>query len=209
MAIYREDLVDIELESGTLHRSRLNKEIGKVDNMANRYGVRLFRNGEPVNVEDCSVVGIFMAPDGQNIALGTSGMWGVSGNAAWVQLPQACYNVAGQFTLVIKVISPNATISETARIVDGTVIDTGADSVVIPVATLPTTEEILAAYAQWQAAAVGSVRFDVSQSLTEAEKERARNNIGAGSGSGGEPLLEALGLYVDSSGYTCQRLTGE
>lgn len=180
MAIYREDIVDIELESGSLHRSFMNRTIGKADNMANRFGVRLFRNGEPVNTESCQVTGIFMAPNGVNIAISGNDVTGKSGNTAWVQLPAACYNVEGQFSLAIRLIGPNAAITGTMRIVDGVVNNTGADDVVVPTSRLPTTDEILAAYEDWQENVVGSVRFDITQSLTDAQKETARSNIGAG-----------------------------
>ena len=176
MAVYREDLADIELESGTLHRSFLNRAIGKGDNLANRFGVRLFRNGEPVNVSLASCQGIFMAPNGQNILISGSSLTGVSGNTAWVQLPQACYNVEGQFALAIKVIGDGVT--GTMRIVDGTVDNTGTDGAVAPTGTVPTYQEVLAVYDQMLAAKAGSVRYDIDQDLTKAQRTQARDNIG-------------------------------
>ena len=64
MAIYKEDIADIELNSGTIHRAFLNKTIGEGDALANWFGVRLFRDGEPVSAESASVTGLFIAPDG-------------------------------------------------------------------------------------------------------------------------------------------------
>lgn len=173
MGVYREDLVDIELESGSIHRSFLNHSIGKGDNLGNRFGVRLYRNGEPVNLGTASCMGVFMAPDGTNIAL-TSQYTG--GNIAFVTLPQACYNVEGQFTLSIKVIQDG--ITETMRIVDGIVDNTGVDGAVAPVATIPTYQEILAVYDQMLAAKAGSVRYDIDQDLSTAQRAQARSNIG-------------------------------
>ncbi len=176
MEVYREDLVEIELESGTLHRSFLNRSIGKGDNLANRFGVKLFRNGEPVNAELAVCQGIFMAPNGQNILVSGSGFTGVSGNAAWVQLPQACYNVEGQFTLAIKVIGDGVT--GTMRIVDGTVDNTGTEGAVAPTGTVPTYQEVLAVYQQMLEAKAGAVRYDIEQDLTKEQRIRARDNIG-------------------------------
>ena len=173
MAVYREDLVDIELESGTIHRSFLNHSIGKGDNMGNRFGVRLFRNGEPVNIGAASCIGLFMAPNGNNIALSSQY---TGGNVAYVTLPQACYNVEGQFSLAIKVIQDG--ITETMRIVDGIVDNTGVDGAVAPVAAVPTYQEILAVYDQMLAAKAGSVRYDIDQELTTAQRAQARSNIG-------------------------------
>ena len=70
MAVYREEIIDIDLDrNGSLHRSFMNHAIGKGDNLENRYGVRLFRNGVPVNLGAATCQGIFMAPDGTNIAI--------------------------------------------------------------------------------------------------------------------------------------------
>ncbi len=173
MAVYREDLVDVELESGTIHRSFLNHSIGKGDNLENRFGVRLYRNGEPVNLGTASCIGLFMAPDGTNIALSSQY---AGGNIAYVTLPQACYSVEGQFTLAIKVIQDGVT--GTMRIVDGVVNNTGVDSPVAPVGTVPTYQEILAVYDQMLEAKAGAVRYDIEQELTKAQRTQARNNIG-------------------------------
>ena len=49
-------------------------------------------------------------------------------------------------------------------------------------------------------AKAGSVRFDITQSLTAANKERARTNIEA---------QKDLGLYIDADGYICQRISSD
>lgn len=144
MAIYKEDIVDIELTSGTIHRSFLNHSIGKADDMADRFGFRLFRNGEVVSTENCSVQGYFMAPNGVNIAITGADNTGKVGNVAWVQLPQACYNEEGQFSLAIKLVGGGVT--GTVRIIDGNVNNTGATGAVAPVADIPTYQEILGVY---------------------------------------------------------------
>lgn len=199
MAIYREDIVDIDLDSnGTLFRTFMNHAIGKGDKMENRFGVRLWRSGEPVDLSLASTQGFFMAPDGQNILISGSGRTETSGNVGWVQLPQACYNTEGQFTLAIKIIDDSVT--GTMRIIDGVVDNTGVDSPVAPVGDVPTYQEILAVYEQMLEAKRGSVRWDISQSLSASEKTQARSNIEA---------QKDLGFFIDSSGYICQRITGE
>ena len=114
MAIYHEDIVDINLESGNVHRSFAKHSIGAADNLANRFGVRVFREGEAVDLTGCSCFGYFRNSNGENIALTSNGT--VSGNVAYVTLPQACYNYEGQFTLAIKLIGGGAT--GTMRIVE-------------------------------------------------------------------------------------------
>ena len=192
-AVYHNDSVDIELESGTVFRSFLNHTIGSGDNNANWYGVRVFRNGEPVNLTGCSVQGIFMPSSGSAILISDSTHTWVSENEAAVLLPQACYNVKGQFTLAIKIIGTTAyTTTGTVRIVDGVVADTYSENPVAETETVPTYQEILAVYDQMVAAKDGSVRFDIEQELTAAQMTQARGNIAAASESDVSDLKSAL-----------------
>ena len=182
MAIYKEDIVAVELNSGTIHRSFLNRSIGSGDNMANRFGVRLFRDGEEVSAESSTVTGVFMAPSGTNYVISETsytGSTGTDGNVAYVQLPEICYAVAGQFCLAIKLSGGG--VEGTMRIVDGVVSETGETGAVVPTSTIPTTEEIIEAYEEAIAVIGGSVRFDASQTLSASEKETARANIGSAS----------------------------
>ena len=105
MGVYREDLIDIELESGTINRSFLNHAIGKGDNMGNRFGMRLFRDGVAVDLTDAVCEGFFINPRGEHILINGANAY-TSGNVAFVQLPQACYNYEGSFQLTIKVVDP-------------------------------------------------------------------------------------------------------
>lgn len=178
MAIFKEDIVAVELQSGTIQRSFLNHSIGSGDKMANRFGVSLFRNGEPVSAESATVAGVFMAPDGNNYAIsetGWPGSTGKDGNTAWVQLPEICYAVPGQFCLAIKL--SGGSVEGTMRIVDGVVADTGETGAVVPTSTIPTTEDIIEAYEEAIESVGKAVRFDVEQSLTSAQKKQARENI--------------------------------
>ena len=180
MAIYKEDIVEIELQSGTIHRSFLNHSIGSGDKKANRFGVELFRNGAPVSAESSVVTGVFMAPDWNNYGINETswpGSTGKEGNKAWVQLPEICYAVTGQFCLAIKLSGGG--VEGTMRIIDGTVSETGEAGAVVPTSTIPTTEEIIAAYEEAVEVIAGSVRFDASQTLSDAEAETARENIEA------------------------------
>ena len=142
MAIYKSDIVDINLETGSIHRSFLNHTIGSGDNSANRFGVRTFRDGVPADLSGASCQAVFMNAAGVNISLTSYGA--VSGNEAYVTLPQACYNVEGQFCLAIKLVKDGVT--GTMRIVDGVVSNTGTDGAVAPTSSVPTYQEILSTY---------------------------------------------------------------
>lgn len=179
MEIYKEDIVDIELETGTIHRSFMNKTIGLSDNKGDRFGVRLFRNGVAENVSAATVTGLFMAPDGNNYIISGSGNYWVSENVAGVILPGACYAVEGQFCLAIK-LSLSGVVS-TVRIIDGVVSNTGTTGAVVPSSSVPTSDQIIAAYNNAVEMSNNSVRFDISQSIDQAGQIRARNNIQAAS----------------------------
>ena len=103
MAVFdKNDIVDIELETGNIHRSFCCHAIGMSDNMADWFGIRVFRNGNPVDLTGASVQGFFKNPHGENIAI-TSGNF-VGDNVAKVCLPQICYQYNGQFVLAIKIV---------------------------------------------------------------------------------------------------------
>ena len=162
MAIYKMDMVDIELDNGNIFRSFLTHTIGSGDNNANRFGVRVFRKGVPVDLAGCSCQAVFMNAEGTNIALTSYG--NVYQNEAYVTLPQACYNVEGNFCLAIKVADSDGTL--TSRIVDGVVVNTGTTGAVAPTSSVPTYQEILSVYADMveatedAEAAVSTLPFD-------------------------------------------------
>ena len=105
MAIYKEDIASIELTTGNIHRSFMNRTIGSGDNKADRFGIRVFREGNAVSLSGVTVQGVFMPPQGDPIAITGSTYTSISGNVALVTLPQACYNYEGMFTLAIKLVS--------------------------------------------------------------------------------------------------------
>lgn len=152
MANFHEDIVNIELENGNIHRTFLNHSIGAGDNSANRFGVRLFRNGVPENVSG-SCFGLFIRADGQTVTVngGT-----VTGNTAYVTLPEACYVVEGQFCLTIKVSGADNAV--TLRIIDGVVSRTSTSVLVDPGTVIPSIEDLIAAIE----AAVESIPPDYS-----------------------------------------------
>lgn len=146
MAIYHQDIAVVELNSGSLHRSFLNHSIGLGDAAANRFGVRVFRDGEAETLSGVTCQGFFRNANGENIALTSYGT--IDGNMAYVTLPQACYNVEGMFTLAIKLVGGGVT--GTMRIVDGVVDNTNTGGAVAPTGSVPTYQEVLSVYSQMQ-----------------------------------------------------------
>ena len=197
--IFHEDIAKVDLaHSGSIHRTWLKRTIGVGDDYANRFGVDLFFDGVALNLDTSSCIGLFMAPDGTNIVISDQNHAYCGGNRAFVQLPQACYNVEGQFTLAIKIIE--SPVTDTVRIIDGVVCNTGSDNPVAPLGAVPTYQEVLAVYDQMLEAKAGSVRWDITQSLGDNDKAKARANIEA---------QKDVGFYIDSGGYLCQRITSD
>ena len=161
MAIYHGDFADVELTTGTVFRTFMNHQIGEGDNSANRFGARVFRDGEPEDVSSCTVVGYFIRADGVTITI--TGV--ASGNTVYVTLPQNCYVVEGNFTLAIKVIG--GAVNSTVRIIDGTVVNTSSDSVVDPGGTVPDITALNAVIADAEAAAETIAGFSIYAELIE------------------------------------------
>ena len=153
MAIYKEDIVDIELTSGTIHRGFMNHAIGYGDNNANRFGVRAFRNGEPAELGG-TCAGYFINAAGNTVVI-ASGT--VNGNVAYVTLPEECYAVEGNFTLAIKASLGTETV--TMRIVDGTVSRTCTDTPLDPGNIIEDIEDLIDAINT----AVASIPEDYSE----------------------------------------------
>ena len=115
MALHQNDIVDVEMNSGSIHRSRANITAGNLDDAANRFGVRVLRDGQAEDLTGVSCYGYFTDSQGNRQTLtGT-----VSGNVAYVELTDDCYTYFGIFRLAIKLSGGGVT--TTVRIVDGTI----------------------------------------------------------------------------------------
>ena len=160
MANYREDILDIELENGNLHRNFIRHTIGSGDALANRFGVRVFRHGEPV-VLTGTCNGYFINSAGATIPI-TNGV--IDGNVAYVTLISTCYAVEGIFSLAIKVTSSGEAV--TMRIVDGMVSRTSTDVAIDPGTIIPSVEDLIEAIDE----AAASIPLDYSELSAAAVK---------------------------------------
>lgn len=141
------------------------------DSNGNLVGVRVFDGDSPVNLTG-SCIGYCAIATGASIPVNGT----ISGNTAYIVLPSSVYEVPGPVIVVIKNV--NGSDVATIGAICTTVVGVGS-SVADPSASVIAewTATINAAIATVQA---NSVRFDASQSLTSAQKEQARSNIGAG-----------------------------
>lgn len=142
----RIDMVDIDLNSGKIFRSFADHTIGEGDNLGDQFGVNVFQDGEPVTLSNAACVAYFIRNNGDTVAL--TGV--ISGNQAYVILPQACYAYEGQFALAIKIA--HGTANTTVRIVDGTVCRTITSTPIDPGSTIPDLTDLLAQISAMEAA---------------------------------------------------------
>ena len=137
MANYREDIVDIELSSGSVHRSFLNYTIGGGDYLANIFGFRALRNSQAENISG-AVNGYFIRSDGYTVPI-NNGV--ISGNKAYITLIEECYMVEGKFTLSIKLTGNG--VNGTIRIVEGVVMRTSTGAAVSTGNLIPNVESLI------------------------------------------------------------------
>ena len=162
--MYYEDILDIDLENANqLHRSFLSRNIGEGDYNGNRFGVRLWRGDEPATMSE-SCIGYFIRPD--DITLVIDGV--ISGNTAYVELPQAAYAKDGNFTLAIKL--GGVGVSTTMRIVDGAISNTTTGTVSDPGSAIPDIDQLTAIIAAAEAAAAEIDEFVITASLIEGTR---------------------------------------
>ena len=175
MDYYKENMIDIDLETGSIHRSFLNHTVGEGDAEANRYGFRVFRNREPVSLAMAAVIGHFIRADGNTIELTGE----TDGNTAWVTLEESCYAVEGQYTLAIKLTS--GSVVGTIRMVDGTVVNTTDGAVIDPGNVIPDLEDYLAAVEAAEDAAEMIGGYSVTASLINGTDYEIIVTTGGGS----------------------------
>lgn len=140
------------------------------DNEGNLIGVHVTRDGSPVSLSGSSATGYCVLASGTVVP--TPGT--ISGNDVTILLPSAAYSVPGLINIIIKLTQG------TAITTIGAVISTvyGMGNVIEPSqSTIDAwTAQINAAIALVEGY---SVRYDVNQNLTDVQKTRAKNNIGA------------------------------
>ena len=166
MAIYKEDIQVIDLETGTISRTFLNKALGEGDSYGDRFGVIVLRNGQEIDLTGVSASGFFIRANGTTEALTGHR----SGNTFWVELKPACYAYDGNFTLAIKLTYSNTTV--TARIIDGTIVNTTLGSINDPGDVIPDISSFGTLVGQAESAAETIESFDITATLISGTRYR-------------------------------------
>lgn len=177
----------------------LNQTVSEGNVSSNRIGAYVYRDGAAVNLGG-NCTGMVMRADGSTVPL--TGV--IDGNAAYVVLDQPSCAIPGPIQVAVNWVSGSKT--TTLLVAYGTVIQTDTRDYVQPGTPIPDINELLAAISEMEqatadaeAAATKSVRYDTTQSLTDAQKSTARANIDA----------PALADVAKSSGYRFIRGTAE
>ena len=166
MAVYREDMIDIDRKNGSVFRSFANQMISEGDEAANRYGGRIMEDGEPVDLTGCTVTGYFIRPDRATVLIEGN----ASGNEFYVNLPEACYAETGVYTLAIKVTGGGTT--STIRIIDGTVVETVSGDLIDPGGIIPDIDDLMAVIYRAEEAAETIGNFVVTEELISGTNYR-------------------------------------
>ena len=166
MGFYREDITVIDMESGTVHRSFMNHALGEGDIKGDRFGVKIIRNGEAVNLTGVAVIGYFIRANETTVVISGER----NENVCWVELPQACYTIEGNFTLSIKL--SNGTETVTVRIVDGTIVNTVLGDLVDPGSVIPDLSEFTELVERAEAAAAKIEAISITSTLITGTRYR-------------------------------------
>ena len=177
MAIYKSDIVDIDLADGTIHRSFAQRTLGEGDANGNRFGIRLWRNGERVIMSNVTCMGYFIRNGNGDTVVINGGTF--NGQEAYVELPAACYVYEGSFSLVIKLTEGN--ITGTMRVVDGTVVNSSTGSFIDPGSTIPDLATLLAVVERAEAAAEVVNDLEIYAELISGNNYDIVVNMGGGS----------------------------
>lgn len=177
MGLIHTDIADIELNSGTIHRTFAQRIIGEGDEKANRYGIRLWRDGEPESAGGSTCMGYFIRHANGDTVTINGGLF--NGQEAYVDLPESCYAYEGGFSLVIKLVGGANT--GTMRIVDGMVVDSMIGLPVDPGSVIPDISDLLAVIERAEDAAEVIAGISVYAQKVEGDNYAIVVNAGGGS----------------------------
>lgn len=184
--IYRADIADVDL-SKPLARSNAGELLATGDKLANRFGASVYRDKEKIVLTGYAVTGYFIRPGHDTVVIAGT----VSGNMAYVDLPQACYIASGAFSLAIKISGGG--ITQTVRIIDGYIRLTQTNDLIDPGTVVPTLDDVLAQIAACEAAAsaantaataANEAAVDVREAADEISKTAAPAIIPTATGDG-------------------------
>ena len=174
---YRVDILE------TIQPTSMQTMMIQGDAEANRIALAVYRGGLPYDLTGTTCTADVIRADESDVPITGA----VSGNVMYIDLPQEAYAYDGRIIIIMRNVQGQSTTSLFYGV--GTVLIGAAGTVINPGSRIPNLAELLAeienmrtATAAAEAAASKAVRYDTAQSLSDAQKLQARNNIGVGTG---------------------------
>lgn len=178
------NLNKVPISVDILHGMMFSKEAG-----AHKFIVTCTKDGEQVQLTG-TVTAYVLLTNGHTQRLesgGTTPYTGIENGKAWATLHQACYAVPGRFQISIFVTDTHG-VTTCVYAAVGVIQRSAMDNEYDPGDAVPTINDLEAwiaacqqATADAQDAASHAVRYTDTQTLTDAQKSVARNNISAAS----------------------------
>lgn len=154
------------------------------DNNPAVIGVRLYNGPDPAPQTGASCVCYCIRADGNTVQFSGT----VSSNEVSATLPKSCFYAVGQLAIMLQTVTGtgNSAVITTVLKLVVNVEPSKTGSSIDPGNVVPSLTQLLAMLDQMEAAtdaaneaASKSVRYDITQNLTTAQKTRARSNIDA------------------------------
>lgn len=173
--------IDVGVTQEDLHRL-----FAVADAQAHTFKITVMSKGQAQSLSGHTVIGYFMTRYYGTVVITGS----ISGNVATLVLPATCYAHNDGFQLIIRLVSGS---TKTAIYWgNGYVSRSASDPTIDPGSVVPNIDDLLAKIDQMEqatqaantaatnanTAAEKSIRYDTAQSLTDAQKAQAKNNIG-------------------------------
>ena len=206
----------VDIDVGILHED-LHRLFAVADAQAHTFKITVMSKGQAQSLSGHTVIGYFMTNYHGTVVINGS----VSGNVATLTLPAACYANNTGFQLIIRIVSGSTKTSIYWG--SGYVSRSASNPTIDPGSVIPNIDDLLAKINEMEqatqaanaaatnanTAAEKSIRYDTVQSITDAQKLQARNNIGAAGAENLAPVYAqttyAVGDMVTQGGklYKC------
>lgn len=119
------------------------------DNEAHRFEIALMRSGAAVSLPSGAAVTAYFIRYSDNATIILTGNT-ISGNVASITLKKACYNKAGQYAIIIKIVTDGVT--STVFYGEGAIFASITDTILDPENVIPSLSDLLAQIAVMEAA---------------------------------------------------------
>ena len=173
-----------ELNEG-VRMNRMGRLFAQNDKFAHAVEVRVLQGGADADLSGLMASGFFIRADDSTVNVTGE----ITGSTARIALPQACYEVPGHFSLVIKVYDTDH--STAVFWGDGTITRTETDSLVDPAHVVPDLSALLAQIATIEAATTAANSAASAANTVAGKLENL--SVSAASGASADADVSTVG----------------